>query len=86
MYNTGHDDCAANSQFTCDNGDCVSLERKCDRYHDCSDGSDEIDCGTRIITSLASLFEYHSWAIIHVYSGTSFSTIPIIMSLFNSII
>ena len=30
--------------FTCDNGDCVELSRKCDSLIDCADGSDEDDC------------------------------------------
>ncbi|XP_078692043.1 uncharacterized protein LOC144922256 [Branchiostoma floridae x Branchiostoma belcheri] len=32
--------------FTCSNGDCVDLNRTCDGTRDCSDGSDEHDCGT----------------------------------------
>ena len=33
------------SQFTCNNGNCVPLIRKCDSYDDCRDNSDEFGCG-----------------------------------------
>ncbi|XP_019619701.1 PREDICTED: plasminogen-like [Branchiostoma belcheri] len=32
-------------EFTCWNGDCVNTTLSCDGTKDCSDGSDEIDCG-----------------------------------------
>uniref|UniRef100_A0A3P8RX36 SCO-spondin n=1 Tax=Amphiprion percula TaxID=161767 RepID=A0A3P8RX36_AMPPE len=31
-------------QFTCDSGDCIHLDRRCDLQKDCVDGSDERDC------------------------------------------
>ncbi|XP_064095797.1 uncharacterized protein LOC135207858 isoform X2 [Macrobrachium nipponense] len=31
-------------QFTCDSGDCISLNLRCDTYRDCLDGSDEENC------------------------------------------
>jgi hypothetical protein len=31
-------------RFTCTNGDCIGLARKCDSLIDCTDGSDEDDC------------------------------------------
>ena len=32
------------NQYTCSNGLCVDLEKKCDNKFDCSDGTDEQDC------------------------------------------
>lgn len=32
-------------QFSCDSGECVHLDRRCDLQKDCIDGSDEKDCG-----------------------------------------
>ena len=33
------------SEFTCDNGKCINKEYQCDNVDDCSDGSDEDNCG-----------------------------------------
>ncbi|XP_073512146.1 basement membrane-specific heparan sulfate proteoglycan core protein isoform X5 [Phyllobates terribilis] len=33
-------------EFTCNNGECIPLEFKCDQRHDCRDMSDEKDCVT----------------------------------------
>ncbi|XP_025085529.1 MAM and LDL-receptor class A domain-containing protein 1-like [Pomacea canaliculata] len=36
----------AMSQYQCANGDCIDQSRYCDFSKDCSDGSDELTCGT----------------------------------------
>ena len=33
-------------QFQCGDGSCIDVRRKCDKYSDCDDGSDEQGCGT----------------------------------------
>ena len=40
-FNTCHEE----TEFMCRNGECIALSWKCDDDADCSDGSDEIDCG-----------------------------------------
>lgn len=33
------------NEFECSDTTCISLSWKCDRHIDCTDGSDEIECG-----------------------------------------
>ena len=36
-------------QFTCSNGDCISLRKRCDLERDCKDGSDEYQCTVALL-------------------------------------
>ena len=36
-------------QFACDNAFCITIKKRCDAKEDCSDGSDEQNCGKLII-------------------------------------
>ena len=36
--------CNFSREYTCDSGDCVDMEKRCDTIYDCEDASDEEDC------------------------------------------
>ena len=36
--------CSAKNGFLCENNECVSREKRCDSFADCSDKSDEFNC------------------------------------------
>ena len=46
--------CSA-TQFTCSNGECVPLTAICNNINECTDGSDEQNCGT-VKTYYAPIF------------------------------
>ena len=41
--------CSDQEQFTCDNGDCVSMGKRCDQIPDCRDKSDERQCNVLVL-------------------------------------
>ena len=56
------------SQWTCNNGDCISIEDRCDLTDHCSDSSDELDC-TKFILPLG----YNKMKYPPVEKGASFN-------------
>ena len=36
--------CLTGNQFTCDDGICISMDKRCDQSINCNDGSDELNC------------------------------------------
>ena len=56
------------SQWTCNNGDCISIEDRCDLTDHCSDSSDELDC-TKFILPLG----YSKMKYPQVEKGASFN-------------
>ena len=46
----------AQGQFRCSDGVCIDERRKCDGARDCTDGSDELNCGKQ--HRLPSLYKH----------------------------
>ena len=44
-YNFTHSAACTSSQWRCSNGQCISSYQRCDGDQECSDGSDELNCG-----------------------------------------
>ena len=36
--------CCLETEYSCDDGQCVGMEARCDQHHHCTDGSDEKNC------------------------------------------
>ena len=41
--------CNPNGEFTCDDGQCVTMEQRCDQLPDCRDESDEFECNMLVL-------------------------------------
>ena len=43
------------SEFTCGNGECIDLKKRCDARVDCQDGADEFKCQGNYVTMVTTL-------------------------------
>lgn len=61
----------ANNEFTCNNGDCVSMDFRCDQAPNCEDSSDEFSCQMLIMND-----NYNKKIAPFVFNTTSAEIIP----------
>lgn len=60
----------ARTEFTCNDGTCIPAEYECDDQVDCSDNSDEANCGMWNINVVLLVLELniHLWEVLLKYS------------------
>ena len=63
---TGSRPCPYDSDFRCNDGYCIRSSGVCNRYNNCRDGSDEINCGKYMFIQLDNTYVTGPAKINHV--------------------
>lgn len=56
-------ECDTETEFTCNDGSCIPIEKKCDQDSDCGGGEDEQDCGKFDWSFVGERLEVNSYLI-----------------------